>query len=135
MRRWLVVARTSLMAVLLGVLPGRAEIVDSGTLVFDLKALESGVKLKKDMLTQLSRGGLNWAIIGNDLVIPLVDPKHLKAPMTHGTHFGEQQVVDLLPGEYHITCIGYLHDSNSHDMDKVRSKSAFFNEGIVAFNV
>jgi hypothetical protein len=34
-----------------------------------------------------------------------------------------------------LTCVGYIHDSNSRDIDKVLSASAFFNEDVLAVEI
>jgi hypothetical protein len=106
-----------------------------GTLVFDVKSLESDVKIKKNVRKQLEHAGLRWGISDNVLVIPLISQTFVKSELPHLTRYGEKKVIDLEAGQYRITCIGYVHSSNSRDVETVLSKSAFFNEAVMTFTV
>ena len=117
------------------VTPVFAEDPSIGTLVLDVKSLESDVKIKKNVRKQLEHAGLRWGIGDNVLVIPLINEKFVKSELSHLIRYGEKKVIDLEAGQYHITCIGYVHSSNSRDVEKVLSKSAFFNEEVMTFTV
>jgi hypothetical protein len=117
------------------VTPVFAEDPSIGTLVFDVKSLESDVKIKKNVRKQLEHAGLRWGIGDNVLVIPLVNEKYVKSDLPHLTRYGETKLIDVEAGQYHITCIGYVHSSNSRDVEKVLSKSAFFNKEVMTFTV
>jgi hypothetical protein len=65
----------------------------------------------------------------------MIDEKFVRPELANVTRYGETDAIDLKPGKYSITCIGYAHSSNSRDVDKVLSASAFFNEGAVTFIV
>jgi hypothetical protein len=107
----------------------------TGSLVLDLKSLKSDVKIKKNIEKQLANAGLRWTIVDNTVVIPMIDEKFVRPELANVTRYGETDAIDLKPGKYSITCIGYAHSSNSRDVDKVLSASAFFNEGAVTFIV
>ena len=115
--------------------PVFAEAPSTGTLVFDVKALESDVKIKKNIKKQLEHAGIKWGIDDNVLVVPLVHEKFVNAELSYLTRYGERKAIDLEAGQYHVTCIGYVHGSNSRDVEQVLSKSAFFNEEVVTFSV
>lgn len=107
----------------------------SGTLVFDVESYASEVKLDKNTKKQLQHFGIEWGIVDDMVVIPLVKKAFLKPEIPYFTRYGEQKTLQVEPGEYNITCIGYVHSSNSRDVDKVLSKSAFFNNAVLTFTV
>jgi hypothetical protein len=107
----------------------------SGNLVFDLKNYTSAAKLPKNAQKSLEHAGILWGMLDNTLVIPMVDSKYVKADVPNLTRFGEQKTLELKPGTYTITCIGYEFSSTSRDIDKVLAKSAFFNNDVVTFSV
>jgi hypothetical protein len=107
----------------------------SGTLIFDLKNYTSVAKIPKNVLKQLQHAGVYWGVLGNTLVIPFVNEKFVNADTPYLTRFGEQKSLELKPGQYSITCIGYEFDSTSSDPDKQLAKSAFFNSDVLTFTV
>jgi len=107
----------------------------TGKLVLDLKSYTSGAKIPKRTQQQLEHAGIRWGMVDGTLLIPLVNEKYVKADLPYLTRFGEQRELELKPGEYTITCIGYEFSSTSRDIDKVLSKSAFFNIDDVRFTI
>ena len=106
--------------------PPPAAAQSNGTLIFDVKNYASQVKIKKKVAKQLKHAGLRWAMLDNVLIIPMVNEKFVKPAMPNLTRYGEQTVLELKPGEYKITCIGFEHKKTSRDPDKVLAKSADF---------
>lgn len=135
MKKKLLALGTALLiiAVFAGPLPVAAQ--SNGTLVFDVKNYASQVKIKKKVAKQLKHAGLKWGMLGNVLIIPMVSEQFVKPTMSNLTRYGEQTVLELEPGEYKITCIGFEHKKTSRDPDKVLGKSAYFNEAIMTFHV
>lgn len=108
---------------------------ESGTLVFDVKNYSSGVKLPEKSRKALEHGGVVWGMDDKTLVVSLVGKQFVKADLPYLTRFGEQKTLQLKPGQYAITCIGWEFDSTSQDVEKALSKSAFFNQDVVTFAV
>ncbi len=107
-----------------------------GELIFELKAFKSEVTPKKKILKQLEAGFLEWAVLeNNELVTTLVNRKFIKPNLNEMTRFAEETSVKLDPGTYSVTCIGFWHRSNSGDIDKVLSESAFFNISVASFTI
>lgn len=107
----------------------------SGNLVLDLKNYTSDAKLPKNSQKSLEHAGLRWGMLDNTVLISMVDPRYVKADTPYLTRFGEQKTLDLKPGTYTITCIGYEFSSTSRDVDKVLAKSAFFNNDVITFSI
>jgi hypothetical protein len=106
-----------------------------GTLVFDLKNYTSNAKMPKNAQKELAHAGIHWGLLDDTVLIPLVNPKYVKAETPYLTRFGEQKALEMKAGRYTITCIGYEIRSRSADIDKVLAKNAFFNNDFVTFNV
>jgi hypothetical protein len=107
----------------------------SGNLILDLKNYTSDAKLPKNSQKSLEHAGIRWGMLDNTLLIPMVDSKYVKADIPYLTRFGEQKTLELKPGKYTITCIGYEFSSTSRDIDKVLAKSAFFNNDVMTFSI
>ena len=107
----------------------------SGTLVFDLKNYTSDAKMSKKVEKQLEHAGIHWGMLDNNLLIPMVNQKYVKADTPYLTRFGEQKTLEMKAGHYTITCIGYEIRSASGDVDKVLAKNAFFNNDVLTFSV
>jgi hypothetical protein len=126
---WTCLALTALGAPLL------AADQQSGTLVFDVKRYTSDAKIPKKSQKALEHAGIQWGMLDNSLVITFVSLRFVKADLPYMTRFGEQRTLQLKPGQYTITCIGYVFSSTSSDVDKTLSKSAFFNNDVLTFTV
>ncbi len=107
----------------------------TGTLVFDVKPFETEVKLKKKIQKQLEHAGFEWGVNDDTLVVTLIKKTYINAEFPYLTRYGTSKEIELPAGTYHVTCVGYIHDSNSRDIDKVLSASAFFNEDVLTFEV
>jgi hypothetical protein len=107
----------------------------SGTLVFDLKNYTSDAKLPKRNQKQLEHAGFRWGMLDSTVLIPTVNEKLVKADLPYFTRFGEQKKLEMKPGQYTITCIGFEFASASSDLEKTLTKSAFFNNDVVTFTV
>ncbi len=106
-----------------------------GTLVFDVKNYSTDVKFKENIQKQLEHGFIEWGLVEKNVVITLVNRKYIKPELQYSTRYGSSSTLQLEPGEYTVTCIGYIPESNSRDIEKVLSKSAFFNLAVLKFNV
>lgn len=107
----------------------------SGTLVLSLKEYSTEAKLPKNVKKGLEHAGLRWGLTDQLLLISMVNEKYVKADLPYLTRFGEQKNLELKPGHYSITCIGFEFVSTSSDPEKVLDKSAFFNEGVASFTI
>jgi hypothetical protein len=107
----------------------------TGTLVFDLKNYTSDTKLPKKVEKNLQHGGIQWGMLDKTMLISFVNMQFVKADIPYLTRFGEQKTLELAPGRYTLTCIGYEFDSTSSNVDKVLAKSAFFNKEVLTFAV
>jgi hypothetical protein len=107
----------------------------TGTLLFDLKSYKSDAKMAKRSQKALEHGGLRWTMLDNTVLIPLVTENFIHADLSNLTRFGEQKSLELKPGQYTITCVGYEFDSASTDPAKNLAKSAYFNNDVVTFNI
>jgi hypothetical protein len=114
-----------------GVLAGEG----TGTLMFVVKPFETEVKLKKNIQKQLEHGGIEWGVNGDTIVVTLVASKYINAEFPYLTRYGTSKKIELPAGSYPLTCVGYIHDSNSRDIDKVLSASAFFNEDVLTVEI
>jgi hypothetical protein len=107
----------------------------TGTLVLELKNFTSDAKIPKKSQKNLAHAGVRWEMVDDGVLISLVNERFVKADLPNLTRFGEQKAVELKPGRYSITCIGYDFSSTSRDIDKVLAKSAFFNNDVMTFTV
>jgi len=107
----------------------------SGTLVFYLKSYTADVKIPKNSQKQLEHAGVSWAVLGNTLLISLVNQKYVNVDTLYLTRFGEQKKLEMKPGEYTVTCIAHEFNSTSANAEKFLSKNAFFNNDVVKFTV
>jgi len=111
----------------------------TGILVFDMKNFTFGEKVsakaQKQIEKELKHGGTRWGMVDRTLLIPMVNDSLVKVDGLSLTRFGDQKKLELAPGDYTITCIGYEFAANSTDMDKVLSKNAFFNLEALKFTI
>lgn len=135
MKRRLATVLTGALALVAAAVPIPTLAQSTGTLVFDVKAYVSDVKIKPKVEKQLRHAGITWGIQNDVLVISFVNQKFVKAELSYLTRYGERRVLQLEPGEYKLTCIGFVPKGMSGDVDKVLSKSAFFNESVLKFRV
>ena len=113
----------------------RAFAQETGTLNVDVKPYESEVKIKKNIAKQLEHGGIRWGFLDDELIVPLISEKYVKPELPHFTRYGESDEIELAPGDYEITSIGYEQKELSRNIDKVLSKSAYFNQRILSFSI
>jgi len=106
-----------------------------GTLFVDVKDYDSEVKLSENIQKQLRGGMIEWGMVDKNLVVSMVNRKFVKPELSNSTRYGSNTSLQLDPGEYTITCIGYIHSSNSRNVEVVLSKSAYFNVDILKFTV
>ncbi len=106
-----------------------------GTLVVEVLNYESEVTLKKKIKKQLDSGGIEWAVSGNEVVIPFIGAKFIDADPLYVTRWGETDDVSLAPGEYAVTFVGYEQKKLFGSIEKVLSKGAYFNEKVLTFAI
>ena len=112
----------------------RAEDGANGKLVFDVKPFTTEIELKPKIENQLKAGGIEWGMSGNQLVVTLVNKQFLRAEISNFTRYGEQKTLDLPPGDYTLTCVGFVPET-AFSVEKMLSKAAFFNLDRLAFQV
>jgi hypothetical protein len=83
----------------------------------------------------LEHEGIPWGMLDNTVLISQVNRKNIKADIPYLTRFGKQKSLEVQPGQYTITCIGYEFKSTAKDLDKVLAKSAVFNIDVVKFTI
>ncbi len=113
----------------------RAAGQQTGTLVFDLKNYTSDAKIPKRNQKMLEHAGLRWGLLDSGVLISFINEGFVKADMPYLTRYGEQKTLEMKPGHYAITCIGYEFNSTAQDPDKHLAKTAFFNNEVVPFTV
>ena len=106
----------------------------TGTLVFDSKPFTSEVELKEKIEKQLKSGGLEWGVVGNELVVTLVNKRFINAEIPNLTRYGERKEIQLPAGQYTLTCVGLIPEGGL-SVDKVLSKGAYFNEDVLSFTI
>lgn len=107
----------------------------TGTLIVSVRHYTSDVKLPKKIEKQIEHAGVEWGMLGNTLLIPLLNQSYVNADTLYLTRFGEQKKLEVKPGEYAVTCIGFELTAASTNVDKFLSKNAFFNIDILKFAV
>jgi hypothetical protein len=105
-----------------------------GTLVFDVKEFTSEVKLKEKVEKQLKSGGLEWGVADGQLVVSMVSKRFIKFDLPNFTRYTEKDTIELEPGEYRITCIGFSPEGGM-SVEKALEKGAYFNLDVLTFQV
>ena len=105
-----------------------------GTLKLDLKPFVSEIKLKKKILKQLESGALEWGVTGNQFVTTLANKRFINFDFPYMTRYGTSKEIQLAPGKYEITCIGFIYNGGMN-VDKVLEKGAFFNLDVLSFEI
>ena len=105
-----------------------------GTLKLDLKPFVSEIKLKKKILKQLESGALEWGVTGNQFVTTLANKRFINFDFPYMTRYGTSKEIQLAPGKYKITCIGFIYNGGMN-VDKVLEKGAFFNLDVLSFEI
>jgi len=124
---------TALMMAGLGSLSAWAQDA-RGTLVFDMKPFTSEVKLKEKVEKQLKTGGVEWGLGEGQMVVSLLAKKFIKFDLPNLTRYGESKSVELEPGTYRITCIGFVPEGGM-SVEKVLKKGVYINQDIQSFEV
>jgi hypothetical protein len=126
----------SLLAVLAGWcnLAGAVDAPLRGTLVVDVKPFQSEVELKPKVEQQLKSGGFEWGVASGRMVVTLLNKRFVKAEVPNFTRYGESKTLDLDPGTYNVTCIGFLPEGG-FSMEKALSKGAYFNVDVLTFEI
>lgn len=105
-----------------------------GTLIVDLKAFVSDIKLKKKVLKQLESGALEWGITDNQFVTTLANKRFIDFDIPYMTRYGTTKEIKLKPGKYTITCVGFKYKGGL-SVKKVLKKAAFFNIDELSFEI
>ncbi|HVY63999.1 MAG TPA: hypothetical protein VHH11_04175 [Gammaproteobacteria bacterium] len=106
----------------------------TGKLVFDVKAFTSEIDLKPKMEQQLKSGGLDWGIVGRQLVVTLVNKRFIGVDIPNLTRFGDRKELDLPPGDYTLTCVGLIPEGGL-SVEKVLDKGAYVNQDVLHFTI
>lgn len=108
--------------------------VDTGTLVFDVKPFRSEVELKPKIENQLKSGGIEWGLKDGQMVVTMVNKRFVNFDINHMTRFGQQETLQLPPGEYKITGIG-LEMVTAFSPEKVLAKGGYLNLDVASFKI
>ena len=107
----------------------------TGSLVVNVLDYETDFKLKDKVRKKLDDGFLRWAVVGDELVIPLVSEKFLEPEFPNTTRWGERDKISVPAGHYRLTCIGYEQKELSSDPQEVLAEGAYFNLDVLEFDV
>lgn len=105
-----------------------------GVLVFDVKPFTSEVKLKEKIHNQLKTGGIEWGVAEGQLVVSLVNKRFIRFELPHLTRYGEKKTLELQPGTYRLTCVGFVPEGGM-SVEKALNKGAYFNLDILTFKI
>jgi hypothetical protein len=106
----------------------------TGTLVLDVKPFTSQVKLKEKVENQLKTGGIEWGAAEGQLVVSLVNKRFIRFELPHLTRYGEKKTLELEPGTYRLTCVGFVPEGGL-SVEKALKKGAYFNIDTLTFQV
>jgi hypothetical protein len=102
--------------------------------VFDSKPFTPEVELREKIEKQLKSGGLEWGIVGNELVVTFVNKRFINAEIPNLTRYGKRKEIHLPAGSYTLTCVGLVPEGGL-SVEKVLSKGAYFNEDVLTFTI
>jgi len=105
-----------------------------GTLVFDVKPFTSEVELKEKIEKQLKTGGIEWGAGEGQLVVTTLNKRFISFDLSNMTRYGESKSLELEPGTYRLTCVGFLPEGG-FSIEKALKKGAYFNLDIQTFDV
>jgi hypothetical protein len=105
-----------------------------GTLVFDVKPFTSEIDLKEKVEKQLKSGGIEWGLAEGQLVVSMVNKRFIRFELPNLTRYGEKKTLELAPGDYRITCVGFAPEGGL-SVEKALRKGAYFNLDVVRFKV
>jgi hypothetical protein len=108
--------------------------VGTGNLVFDVKPFRSEVELKPKIENQLKSGGIEWGLKDGQMVVTMVNKRFVNFDINHMTRFGQQETLQLPPGEYKITGIG-LEMVTAFSPEKVLAKGGYLNLDVASFKI
>ncbi len=97
-----------------------------GTLLFDVKPFTSEVKLKDKIRKLLETGGIEWGLAEGQLVVSMVNKRFIRFDLPNMTRYGESKSLQLEPGTYRITCVGFIPEGG-FSVEKALKKGAYFN--------
>ncbi|MFC2172303.1 hypothetical protein ACFLU6_06685 [Acidobacteriota bacterium] len=113
--------------------PAEESAAKKGTLVFHVKDFVVKSNIKKKVRKDLERRGIRWGMVDNTLVITFIHMRHIDADLPYLTRWGEEQKVELVPGEYSISCISLDLKKYERSADEFIAKNAYVNEGMLPF--
>lgn len=105
-----------------------------GTLIFDVKPFTSEVELKEKIEKQLKTGGIEWGVGEGQLVVTTLNKRFIRFDLPNMTRYGENKSLQLEPGTYRLTCVGFLPEGG-FSIEKALKKGAYFNLDIQTFDV
>ena len=130
--------QTAGWVVLLGVLAtanGAHSQSTTGMLVVDIKGATTDTHLSKAVQRRLENAGLEWGIADGKMVFTLVSKKFVNFDLSHFTRFGAMETVTVPPGEYKISCIGFINEGGLLNPEKALDRGAYVNADLLTFRV
>lgn len=112
----------------------RGEGVPTGTLVFEVKPFSSQVDLEVKVYEELASGGVKWGAQNGRLVVSMVNPRFIHFDLPYVTGHGNRQTIELPPGSYDLSCVGYIA-AGKGNVEKELRKGAYFNLDVLSFRV
>ncbi|MFP5286134.1 MAG: hypothetical protein ACLGI9_10390, partial [Thermoanaerobaculia bacterium] len=106
----------------------------SGTLVFDVKPFRSEIELKAKVKERLKTAGIEWGAAEGQMVVALVSKRFIRFDLPYLTRYGEKRVIELAPGAYRLTCVGFIPEGGL-SVEKALKKGAYFNLDVLEFQV
>ena len=107
----------------------------SGSLVISLLPYEAEIQLNEGVRAQLDQQGIEWGLVGSDLIVSFVSRRYVAVELPQLTRYGELDTVELPPGDYTITCIGLDVKKPARDFERLLAESAFINKDVVRFSI
>ena len=105
-----------------------------GTLLLDVKPFTSEVELKEKISNQLKTGGIEWGVAEGQLVVSLVPKRFIRFDLPNLTRYGESKSLELEPGTYRLTCVGFIPEGGL-SVEKILRKGAYFNLDVQTLDV
>lgn len=105
-----------------------------GTLVVDVKAFTSEIKLDKKVEDQLRGAGIEWGVKDGQFVQTMVNKQYVNFDISNLTRYGQNKSINVPAGDYSLTCIGMIPHT-AFSVQAMLNKSAYVNEGVVRFHV
>src|SRR6185295_2307667 len=84
---------------------------------------------------RLENAGLEWGVADGKIVFTIVSKRFVNFNLAQFTRFGEMTTVEVPPGEYKLSCIGFINEGGLLNPEKALDRGAYVNADVVTFRV